>query len=292
MTAAAPVPGGNTTSIPGLALSRRENDERLCCKGDGPVLALIVSGSKSTRIGEVEHVYRAGEMLLAGANLPSAFHANGATPAAPLLCVSLKLDRGILTDLAETLRRSRSRPLSRTACFTFTPQEDLLEDMTRLVELLGDPDAAAIRAPLVIRDIHCLLMLGAAADHLLPLITEQAPASSIVRAIQWLRDNFDRPFTVEGLARMNGMSVSSFHRQFKTVTGTSPLQFQKQLRLFEAQHILLERRVQVAEAAYAVGYESPTQFVREYKRQFGQPPMRDVRDRRCRLNEGFQQQAA
>lgn len=286
-----PAPGDSTSTIPGLNFSRHDSDERLYCKGEGPLIALIVNGKKSTRFGEVEHTYHTGQMLLAGANVPSVFHANDATPDSPLLCVSVKLDRAILTELARKFLQPGSVPTSCEACFTFTPSEDLLEDVTRLVELVRDPTLAEVRAPLIYRDLHCLLMSGPTLEHLLPLLTERAPASSVVRAIDWLRTNFDRPFTVEELARQNGMSVSNFHRQFKTVTGMSPLQYQKQLRLIEAQHMMLNNRVQVAEAAYAVGYESPTQFVREYKRQFGLPPMKDIRSRRCLICESVEQAA-
>lgn len=286
-----PSSGDTVSPIPGLNFSRHDSDERLYCKGEGPVLALIVNGHKSTRFGDIEHTYHAGQMLLAGANIPSVFHANGATPASPLLCVAVKLDRAILMELANKFLQPSSTPSSCEACLTFTPPEDLLEDVTRLVELVRNPALAEVRAPLIYRDIHCLLMTSPTAEHLLPLLTERAPASSVVRAIDWLRNNFDRPFTVEELARQNGMSVSNFHRQFKTVTGMSPLQYQKQLRLFEAQHLMLNNRVQVAEAAYAVGYESPTQFVREYKRQFGLPPMKDIRSRRCLICETCEQAA-
>lgn len=117
-------------------------------------------------------------------------------------------------------------------------------------------------------------------------VSESAPAGSIVRAVGWLRAHFAKPVAIEELARSFGMSVSSFHRQFKAVTGMSPLQYQKQLRLIEAQRLMLSSRTQVAEAAYAVGYESPTQFVREYKRQFGLPPLRDIRERRRRIAAG------
>ena len=137
-----------------------------------------------------------------------------------------------------------------------------------------------MRAPLVIRDLHYLLLTGATAPRLLPLLRDAAPAGAIVRAVSWLRANFATSIAIEELARMHNMSTSNFHRQFKSLTGMSPLQFQKQIRLFEAQRMMLAQHAQVAEAAYAVGYESPTQFVREYKRQFGDSPLRDVRRRR------------
>lgn len=132
-----------------------------------------------------------------------------------------------------------------------------------------------MRAPLVIRDLHYLLLTGATAPRLLPLLRDAAPAGA-----SWLRANFATSIAIEELARMHNMSTSNFHRQFKGLTGMSPLQFQKQIRPFEAQRMMLAQHAQVAEAAYAVGYESPTQFVREYKRQFGDSPLRDVRRRR------------
>ena len=227
--------------------------------------------------------YGAGEGLLCGAALPSTFRAMHASPEEPFLSVSLALDRATLIELAEHLPQTDQKEnaeLPPEAIFVFEPTEDLLFDFERLIKLLKTPELAPLRAPCIIRDIHSLLLAGPTAARLLPLLRESAPANTVVRAIGWLRRNFDKPISIEALAKLHGMSTSNFHRQFKAVAGMSPLQFQKQIRLCEAQHLMLAERAQVSAAAYAVGYESPTQFVRDYKRLFGDSPLRDVRKRR------------
>lgn len=206
-----------------------------------------------------------------------------ASPEEPFLSVSLALDRATLIELAEHLPQTDQKEnaeLPPEAIFVFEPTEDLLFDFERLIKLLKTPELAPLRAPCIIRDIHSLLLAGPTAARLLPLLRESAPANTVVRAIGWLRRNFDKPISIEALAKLHGMSTSNFHRQFKAVAGMSPLQFQKQIRLCEAQHLMLAERAQVSAAAYAVGYESPTQFVRDYKRLFGDSPLRDVRKRR------------
>lgn len=274
-------PGVGETAVPGLITYRYERELPLSCSAGLLSLSLIVSGRKSVLIGAREIVYGAGEALLSGAAVPSAYRPLGATPEHPFLAVVLRLDRSILLEMAAKLPvRPPCSADSGDAVFVFRPEEDLLVDLRRLVRLLQTPELIALRAPAIIRDIHALVLSGPAAGGLLPLLEESAPACTVVRAIDWLQTHYRESVSIEDLARAHNMSTSNFHRRFKAVTGLSPLQYQKQIRLAEAQRLLLSNRARVAEAAYAVGYESPTQFVREYKRRFGDSPMRDVRRRR------------
>ena len=155
-------------------------------------------------------------------------------------------------------------------------EPDLLEGALRLVKLLGKPEQIPMRAPMIMRELHYLLLTGPQGGILRRLHTLGTQNNQIVRAISLLRHNVNAAVRMDDLARQVHMSVSSLHRHFKTVTGLSPLQYHKQLRLYEARRLMLTQRENASGAALAVGYESPTQFNREYKRMFGEPPHRDI----------------
>jgi AraC-like DNA-binding protein len=158
-----------------------------------------------------------------------------------------------------------------------TPAESsLLDAVRRLVALLNSPQDMAALAPLVLREITYRLLTGPQGARLRQIVSAGAPAHRIVLAIRWLKDHFADPVRVEALARRVRMSPSAFHLQFKSVTALSPLQYQKQLRLQEARRLMLGGGLDAAEAAFRVGYESPSQFSREYRRMFGAPPRQDV----------------
>jgi AraC-like DNA-binding protein len=152
----------------------------------------------------------------------------------------------------------------------------LLDAVARLVTLLDSPHTLAPLAPLVLREIIFRLLLGRHGPRLRQIATAGAPAQRVARAVRWLRDHFANPLRVEALARQARMSVSGFHQHFKAVTGLSPLQYQKRLRLQEARRLMLGDGLDAGEAAFRVGYESPSQFGREYRRMFGESPRRDV----------------
>ena len=168
-----------------------------------------------------------------------------------------------LTRLRELLPRLDAEP-------------DLLEGALRLVKLLGKPEQIPMRAPMIMRELHYLLLTGPQGGILRRLHTLGTQNNRIVRAISLLRRNVNAAVRMDDLARQVHMSVSSLHRHFKTVTGLSPLQYHKQLRLYEARRLMLTQHENASGAALAVGYESPTQFNREYKRMFGEPPHRDI----------------
>ncbi|MDO5531362.1 AraC family transcriptional regulator [Sutterella sp.] len=272
--------GTGDTAIPGFHTYRYEQEMPLSCSTGDLACSLILSGEKSVSMGAREIVYHTGESLLCGASVPNVYRALGVSKENPFLSFALILDRSLLMELAEGLPMPAGEAAAPEAVTVFHANDDLLEDFERLLKLLANPEQIPVRAPLVIRDIHYLLLTGPTGASLMPLLRDAAPAGAIIRAVSWLKKNFRSSFTIEELARMHNMSTSNFHRQFKLVTGMTPLQFQKQLRLFEAQRLMLDTGGQVAEAAYAVGYESSTQFVREYKRQFGESPLRDIRRRR------------
>lgn len=160
---------------------------------------------------------------------------------------------------------------------------DLLQCFLRLVELLDKPEQIRIRAPMVIREIHYLLLAGPQGESLRQLNTLGTQSNMIAQAISWLKDNYKEPLHVDELARRANMSSSTFHRHFKEITGLSPLQFHKQLRLHEAQRLMVLENRKASSVSLLVGYESDTQFNREYKRLFGEPPYRDKLQRQTFL---------
>jgi len=158
-----------------------------------------------------------------------------------------------------------------------TPVEPpLLDAVTRLVALLDSPQDVEPLAPLVLREITYRLLTGPQGSRLRQIASAGAPAQRIAKAIRWLKDNFAEPLRIEALAKHVRMSPSAFHLHFKGVTAMSPLQYQKRLRLQEARRLMLGEGLDAAEAAFRVGYESPSQFSREYRRMFGAPPRQDV----------------
>lgn len=150
----------------------------------------------------------------------------------------------------------------------------------RLLGLLDKPGQISVRAPMMLRELHYLLLLSSHGPLLRQFNTSGTQNGQVVRAIDWIRDNFRAPLRVEALARQVNMSTANLHRHFKQITGLSPLQYQKQLRLYEAQRLMLVEDARVSSAALSVGYESVSQFNREYKRIFGEPPLRDMKRRR------------
>ena len=165
-------------------------------------------------------------------------------------------------------------------------EPEFLEAVLRLAELLDKPEQIAIRAPMIMQELHYLLLIGPLGHVLRGLYAQGSQNSQVLQAVSILRRDLGAPVRMETLARQVGMSLSTLHRHFKTVTGLSPLQYLKQLRLHEAQRLMLMEDMRAASAALSVGYESVTQFSREYKRLFGEPPHRDIRRKRTLLPLG------
>ena len=159
-------------------------------------------------------------------------------------------------------------------------EPEFLEAVLRLAELLDKPEQIAIRAPMILQELHYLLLIGPRGHVLRGLYAQGSQNILVLQAVSILRRDLGAPVRMESLARQVGMSLSTLHRHFKTVTGLSPLQYLKQLRLHEAQRLMLMEDMRAASAALSVGYESVTQFSREYKRMFGEPPHRDIQRKR------------
>ena len=261
--------------IPGLRLSLVEQPVREPNCIYVLSVGLILQGGKRLIIGERRYEYGAGSMIVTSLDMPTSYELLGVRPSEPFVGLSLRLDPSILAELLA--EGEHVGGIDRDVFHIERPTDELTEDFNRLLQLLEHPSAAKIRAPTFVRDIHCLALASAAGKGLKALYGTGTADERIRRSIRWLCANFREPVTVEDLAGKAGMAPTTFHKHFKAVTSLSPLQYQKRLRLYEAQQFMLRGEGDVNSAAYAVGYRSPQQFNRDYKRIFGTSPGRDVR---------------
>lgn len=272
-----PEPGRYPTAIEGFMISRRHDAKELENCVYKPLVAVVLQGSKRSVIGSEEYRYGENHCLVIGVDLPSANHVLDASPEKPFLAVTLDLDKYLITQLsAEIPPSSRFENGSYKGMAVAEVDPDVLDAFLRLAELLDKPEQIPVLAPLLIREIHYRLLVGPQGERLRMINTLGTQSNQIARSITWLRENYKEPLQVDDLARQVNMATSTFHRHFRQVTTLSPLQFQKRMRLFEAQRRMLVENEDAAIAGLAVGYESATQFNREYKRMFGEPPHRHV----------------
>ena len=269
------------TPIPGLALTRHdENTSAIRCFYT-PMIAMVVQGFKRSMIGDHEANYGELHCVTVGIDMPGVFHITDASPQAPFLSLSVKLDRRIITQLiTEVPSIVTAQEGEVTPIVVDEAGKDLLQVFSRLVELLDTPSRIPVLAPMIIREIHYYLLCGSQGKCLRLFNTNGTQANQIAQAISWLRENYTSPLRMEELARYVNMAPSTFNRHFKEVTSLSPLQFQKRLRLYEAERLMLLEGKDAGTAALMVGYESGSQFNREYKRQFGAPPRKDIAKKR------------
>ena len=275
-------PGVCASAINGLTLVRREADNSSERCFEKPLASVIVQGSKYSAIGTQEFHIHANQCFVFGVDVPSTSYVIDPTPEKPFLSLFFYLDRQILSDLViEMETEERPSFMEGQGVSVADAEPEFMEAMLRLAELLDKPRQIAIRAPIIMRELHYLLLIGPQGGTLQGLYTHGTQNSQVVQAIALMKQNIAVPLRMDALARQVSMSVSSLHRHFKNITGFSPLQYLKQLRLYEAQRLMLIENERAANAALSVGYESVTQFNREYKRMFGEPPHRDISRRRC-----------
>lgn len=279
-----PQPGDRPTPVEGMILLRREAASASEKSFENPLAAFVVQGAKLSFFGANEYFYQENQCLVAGIGMPASFRTMPATPESPFLSVFFYLDTELIAELSAEMGLRHSFP-EKKCCGVKVADTDpeLLEGVLRLVDLLDKPEQIPIRAPLYIRDLHYLLLISPFGPDLRQLNTLGTHDNNIVRLINWIRQNISSSLTLELLARESHMSLSSLHRHFKKFTGLSPLQYIKQLRLIEAQRMMLIQNERANVAALNVGYESITQFNREYKRMFGNPPHKDIAQRRKNL---------
>ena len=269
--------GLNPTPVPGLSLIRATAPSQPLPTVYHPCLCVVVQGRKRALLGEEVYVYDPLHYLVVSMTLPITGQIIDATPAQPYLCLRIDIDPQLVSELLTQLgpaapaRETSARPL-----FLARTSAPLLDAVLRLARLLDTPEEAPVLAPLALREIHYRVLTGELGERLRALCDVDGAAQRIARAIELLKQRYTDTLRIEELAAAAHMSPSALHQRFKAVTTMSPLQFQKQLRLQEARRLMLADGLEAAAAGHRVGYESPSQFSREYRRLFGAPPKREI----------------
>jgi AraC-like DNA-binding protein len=267
----------HVTAIPGLSLFRRDEPTGPISGMYEPSICMVAQGAKRVLLGDDTYVYDAHHYLITSVHLPTIVQIIAASREKPYLGLRLKLDQREISQLMvdSNLPPPRVQQSSRGMA-TGEVTLPLLTAFLRLMDLLADRKDIPILAPIIQREIIYRLLLGDQGVRLREIASAGSQSHQIARAIDWLKGNFSRPLRIDDLATQANMSTSTFHHHFRTLTAMSPLQFQKSLRLNEARRLMLTEHQDATTAAFQVGYESPSQFSREYNRLFGAPPLRDI----------------
>jgi AraC-like DNA-binding protein len=266
------------TDVPGLLLSRRTAPTAPSSATYEPSLAVVAQGRKRATLGGTTFIFDQSRFLLTSLDLPVICNVIEATEKVPYLCFVLKLEMSIVRELLSREEiHAPEVPSDNPAMATGEITAELLEACCRLVDLLNTPRDIPFLHGLIQREIIYRILRGPEGARLRAIATLGDQSHRTAKAVAWVRTNYAKPLPVEDLAKIAGMGVSTLHHHFRALTAMSPLQYQKQLRLHAARERMLIDGLAAASAAFEVGYESASQFNREYSRFFGQPPMRDIR---------------
>jgi len=270
--------GEHTTSIDGLIFGRQTSPTQLLHTSAQPCFALVLQGEKSLTLGDEVYRYGFGDYLVISIELPVLSQVTQASETTPLLGFGMAINPDRLKEVmgSANVARSATPPDDIRGVAVNKAAPDLLDASLRLLRLLDAPQDIPVLTPLIEGEILYRLLTGPFGPRLRQIAITETPSNRIAAAIAWLKENFMRPLRIEELADRVGMSVSSLHHQFKAVTAMTPMHYQKQLRLHEARRLMLVELLDVGSAGYAVGYQSPSQFSREYTRLYGKSPLRDV----------------
>jgi AraC-like DNA-binding protein len=271
----------HTTAVPGLSLFRRHEPTEPLTGMYEPSVCLVAQGAKRVHLGDETYVYDAQHYLLTSVHLPTVVQIIEASRERPYLGLRLKFGLHEVSQLMadSNLPPPRSRESSRgMATGEITPP--LVNAFLRVIELLDNQQDIPILAPVIQREIIYRLLVGDQGTRLRQIAAAGSQSQQIARAIEWIKGNFSKPLRIDDLAEQAHMSTSTFHHHFRAMTALSPVQFQKQLRLQEARRLMLMDRLDASTAGFRVGYESASQFSRDYGRHFGAPPLRDVNNLR------------
>ncbi|WP_211326595.1 AraC family transcriptional regulator [Paenibacillus flagellatus] len=280
----APTDGSHETAVPALRFIRATDTYGTVHSVYTPSLCIIAQGAKTASLADERYRYDPASYLVTSVHLPIAGRVVRASPEEPYLGLHLGFGTDDILDLAEEFDPASygGTEVERgIGIDTLTPE--LLDAVVRLVRLLDSPQDVPVLAPLVIRETLYRVMQGKLRRMMLTFAAAGSHSHRIAGAIRLIRRDFDKPLRIERLAKEVHMSASALHKHFKKATAMSPLQYQKAIRLQEARRLLLAESLEAADAAFRVGYESPTQFSREYARMFGLPPISDVQSVRGAL---------
>ena len=266
------------TALPGLHLIRGNRATPLQHQFYEPALIAVLQGSKETILGNTRFAYCAGQYLIMSIGLPVQASITKATDAHPYLALAITLDAEILGDLIREVGcdPAAAAASSRLGLFVGSLDARQMDALTRFAGILASPKAFRVLAPSIVRELFYWTLTGPDGAEIARFARSDSHTQHIAAAIHIMRTEYAESFSIEQLARIADMSPSSFHHHFKQMTSMSPLQYQKQLRLLEARRLMLVSGADATRAAYQVGYESASQFSREYARFFGAPPRRDI----------------
>lgn len=270
-----PTPGMLQTVINGFSASLRTAptfNQHCFYK---PMAIVVLQGKKQTILGSEKFTYNENQLVVTSIDIPTVGSIVEASPEKPFMTLILDLDSHIISELLRESNCPQADAARRGMGITDT-DEAILDAFYRLISLLDQPERQKIMAPMIIKELHYLLLTSSLGDILRSVNIKGSCNNQIANAIAWLKENYREPLKIDKLAQKFNMAESSFYRHFSKVTSLSPLQYQKQLRLYEAQRLMLSENFDAANAAYEVGYESASQFNREYNRMFGTPPKTNV----------------
>ena len=269
--------GANATNVPGLQVLRMSAPSMRLPVVYNPSICIIVQGRKQVLLESEIYHYAPSEFLAVSIDLPVLGQVLEASADKPYLCLQIDIDPHqmgeMITQSGEPVATSRDAP---RGLFVGTLDDAMLDCALRLTRLLDTPKDVAPLTPIIMREFYYRLINGAYASSIVQMVMPGSNMQRIATVIKRIKSDLTQPIRIEDLAGMASMSPSSFHHYFKQMTAMSPLQYQKRLRLTEARHIMLTEQTDAASTAYRVGYESASQFSREYSRMFGAPPMRDI----------------
>ena len=268
--------GVTTTAWPALSFFRADSPSDRSCALYEPCLGLLLQGNKHILLGEERFEQENGHYLISSIDVPVSAQVMQASRQKPCLCLTLRLDPVRIGEWLSEVKLPKPATATARGLALSPVSAEVLDPLLRLARLLDSPRDLSLLAPLIERELIYRLLTGEQGARLAQIAAAGSQGQQIARAIQWLKQHYNKPLRIGDLANMVNMSASSLHHHFREITAMSPLQYQKLLRLHEARRLLLTEGCDVATAAHRVGYESPSQFSREYSRQHGAPPLRDV----------------
>lgn len=272
----APAEGMSNTKIPSVKLIKTSHPHERIHTIYTPALCVIVQGQKDVSLGDETLTYSPGEYIVGTVDLPVTGEVTIASPKKPYLCIMLELDPVVVFDVLKEQSHPKSSSAKR-GIFVGQLESSMENAFVRLLNCLKNPSDVPILSPMIIREIIYRLMNGKHGEAVKQLGIVGSQTQRIAKVIETIKNKYTDTLKIELLAKEAGMSPASFHKYFKDITAMSPLQYQKQIRLQEARRLLMAGNVDAGSVSFQVGYESPSQFSREYSRMFGLPPKTDVK---------------